>query len=462
MRKLWALIIVLLGVLTLAACTPTDEPDPDPDPDPDPTVNNGELIDFSQTYTQKESITVWMDDEAGDYMDALIAEFNDVYPNIVVNFEHKGSVDSRELLKTFGPSGNGADVFQFPHDHLAQAVLEDLVYPLPQSTSDLLDGRAAQIGLDIATLSYDESAQSFDPNSPNAVEQLYAVPISLESIGLFYNTDLIDTPATTFEALLAAADTWNAADAPGGSGLTNAESGNYYLATSSHWADSYFMQPIYSAFGFYPFGANLDDPEEVGFESTEAIAALNWINTELRPRVTGNGNHDSVTGGANFESGLAPYIIGGPWNIEAYNNATGLNYAIAPFPTINGNETQTFAGAQMAAVYKYSENKEAAIKWVEFLNTDVAMELLYEYKGKLPALETSLLDDIEGVSSDTLLLAISAQLASSVPMPTIPQVTYYWGPGETMIQQIWNNAVAVATAAEEAETSYQTSVNLAG
>lgn len=456
MKKLLMFIVVLLGALTIVACKDEENPDPNPNP-----TNNGELIDFSQTYTKKESITVWMDDEAGDYMDALITEFNALYPNIVVNFEHKGTVDARELLKTFGPSGNGADVFQFPHDHLAQAVLEDLVYPLPDTTATLLETRAAEIGLKIARLTYDETANSFDPNSPNAVEKLYAVPISLESVGLYYNTDLIDTPATTMEALLAAADVWNAQLATDGSGLTNAEKGNYYLATSSHWADSYFMQPFYSAFGFYPFGENLDDPEEVGFESPEAIAALNWINTQLKPRVTGNGNHDSVTGGANFEAGVAPYIIAGPWNIEAYNNA-GLNYSIAPMPTINGQPMQTFAGAQMVAVYKYSQHKEAAIKWVEFLNSDVAMELMYEYKGKLPALKDDLLDSIEGVSTDTLLLAMAAQLQSSVPMPTIPQVTYYWGPGETMIKQIWNDGTAVETAAATAETSYATSVNLAG
>ena len=448
MKKLLTLMIVLVSALILVGCV--DEPE-----------NNGELIDFSQTYVQKESITVWMDDEAGDYMDELIHEFNQIYPNIVVNFQHKGSVDAREELKTFGPSGNGADVFQFPHDHLAQAVLEDLIYPLPATTQTLLTSRSAEIGLQIATMSYDETAKSFDPNSPNAVEQLYAVPISLESVGLFYNTDLVSTPAATFEELLTAADVWNATIETGET-QTNAALGNYYLATSSHWADSYFMQPIYSAFGFYPFGANLDDPEEVGFESTAAINALTWIRDELKPRVTGNGLHGSVTGSANFETGKAPYIIGGPWNIEAYNEAEGLNYAIAPMPTIGGNEAKTFAGAQMVAVYKYSDNKEAAIKWVEFLTTDIAMELMYSYKTKLPALKTALLDNIEGVSTDTLLLAISAQLQTSVPMPTIPQVTYYWGPGETMITQIWDNAAVIATAAAEAEASYQTAVNLAG
>lgn len=459
MKKLLSVFVIFLMALVLVACN--DDP-------VEPTVpveeNDGELIDFGDSIVQKSKITVWIDDEAGEYMQAVIAEFNKVYPNIVVEHQHYGSVDAREMLKTFGPSGNGADVFQFPHDHLAQAVLEDLVYPLPTSTQTKIAERAHELGVSIATLSYDETAKSFDPASPNAVERLYAVPMSIESVGLFYNTDLIDTPAATYEDLLAAAAVWNAAPAADnaeGDTRTNAQKGYYYLGTSSHWADSYFVQHIYSAFGFYPFGATLDNPSSVGFESPQAIAALTWMVNTLKPAVTGTGLHNSVTAGANFETGKIPYIIGGPWNHEAYKNA-GVPYAVAPMPSINGNPTKTFAGAMMAAVYKYSENVEDAIKFVEFLNSDVAMALQYEYKGKLPALKADLLENIEGVNEDQLLMAMAAQLESSIPMPTIPQVTYYWGPGETMIIQVWNNGVAPATAAATAEQSYRTARDLAG
>jgi arabinogalactan oligomer/maltooligosaccharide transport system substrate-binding protein len=457
MKKFLLILFVILGGLSLAACKDTEDPTDPTDPD-----NNGELIDFADTFTQKSKIRVWIDDENGEYMQAVIEEFNKVYPNIVVEHEHMGSVDARELLKTFGPSGNGADVFQFPHDHLAQAVLEDLVYPLPEATRTALEERSAELGLQIATLTYDESANSFDPASENAVERLYAVPMSLESVGLYYNTDLVTTPATTFEQLLTEAATWNAT-IPTGQTSTNAELGYYYLGTSSHWADSYFNQAIYSAFGFYPFGENLDDPSAVGFEN--AVPALEWMRDELKPQVTGAGSHNSISAGGNFELGKIPYIIAGPWNIEAYKNA-GLNFAIAPMPTINvdgvDTATQTFAGAQMAAVYKYSENREDAIKFVEFLASDIAMELMYEYKGKLPALKNELLGDIEGVSTDSLLLAMADQLETSVPMPTIPQVTYYWGPGEVMIIDVWNNNVTPTTAAATAEESYRTRVGLAG
>jgi arabinogalactan oligomer / maltooligosaccharide transport system substrate-binding protein len=41
-------------------------------------------------------------------------------------------------------------------------------------------------------------------------------------------------------------------------------------------------------------------------------------------------------------------------------------------------------------------------------------------------------------------------------MPTIPQVTYYWGPGETMIKEVWNVGKEISTATKEAEASYRT------
>ena len=421
-------------------------------------LNNGELIDFADAYVQKTKIRVWIDDEAGEYMEKVIEEFNKVYPNIVVEHQHMGSVDARELLKTFGPSGNGADVFQFPHDHLALAILEDLVLPLPNATKTRLEGVSNQLGLQIATITYDESAKSFDPASPNAVERLYAVPMSLESVGLFYNTDLVDEAPATYEALLAEVATWNQQLAADESGRTNAEAGLFGLATSSHWADSYFMQHIYSAFGFYPFGPELNNPAAVGFNN--AVPALNWMLNNLKPMVTGTGSHNSVTGSANFEDGLIPYIIAGPWNHEAYK-AANVNYKVAPMPTINGNLTQTFAGAQMAAVYKYSDNTEDAVKFVEFLASEVAMQIMYDMKGKLPALNDNLLGNIDGLIEDELLLAMAEQLMTSVPMPTIPQVQYYWGPGETMIIDIWNNGAAPITAAATAENSYRVRVGLA-
>lgn len=454
MKKIYTTLMLLMFVLFVVACTPPDDGGGPIDP-----VNNGQRYDFSEIYKEKETITVWIDDQNGEYMQAVIAAFNDTPEgkDIIVQHQHMGSVDSRERLKTFGLTGNGADIFQFPHDQLAAAILEDLVYALPSSVATRVAERAHPLGLDIATLLYDETTGEFGPGA-NAQENLYAVPMSLESIGLYYNKALVSTPATTMEELLAAGATWNAALASDGSGQTNAQKGWYYLGTSSHWADSYFMQSFYSALGFQPFGENLDDASAVGF--ADAVAALTWFRDSLKPVVTGNQNHNSVGAGANFVAGRIPYIIAGPWNIEEYDNATGLDFGIAPLPSVNGVNGAPFAGAQMAAIYKYSEHKEAATKFLEFLMSDTAMELQLQMKYKLPALKVDLLSGIDGFASDPYMPAISAQLNSAIPMPTIPAVQYYWGPGESMIISVWNNGVAPSEAVVTAEAAYRAQAGL--
>ena len=70
MKKLLSVLFILFGMATLVACTP-DEVDPTEVVDP---VNNGTIIDFGDTFTQKSKIRVWIDDENGEYMEAVIAE----------------------------------------------------------------------------------------------------------------------------------------------------------------------------------------------------------------------------------------------------------------------------------------------------------------------------------------------------------------------------------------------------
>lgn len=445
------ILVFAMFALLLVACKPEDEK-----PVIDEVGKNGEIIDFSDRYSEKTTITVWIDDEQGDYMKAVIDEFQKLNPGIVVIHQHKGSVDSREHLKTFGPSGNGADVFQFPHDHLSSAILEDLVLPLPSEVRDRVSERAHPLGMDIATLNYNDQTGQFDPS---AAERLFAIPMSLEAVGLYYNRALIDEEdvPTTYEDLIAKAEVWNAT-IPEGETLTNAQLGNYYYGTTSHWADSYFIQHIYSAFGFTPFGPNLNDPSSVGFAALGGDnGALAWMRDELKPVTTGTGGTDSVSGGTRFAEGTMPLVLGGPWNIEGFKSE-GVDFGIAQLPSINGNETAPYAGAMMAAVYKYSPNQAAAIRFVEFLSSDIAMNLQFEYKSKLPALKTELLS--EDVQADEHLMAMSVQLNNAVPMPTIPEVQYFWGPGEDMVKEVWNAGIPIATAVADAETGYQSLKNL--
>lgn len=423
------------------------------------TAQTGERIDFSETMTKKTILKLWMDDSDGAYAKPLIAAFNKLYPNIQVVFTHMGVVDAEERLKVVGPTGGGADIFQFPHDHVSTSITSDLLLELPENIVQLIESNTHEIGIATATAQYNAATGVYGPSS-GAEAKMYGLPTSIESIGLFYNADLLEEaigssdPAdipTTFEELLSHAAKWNNKEVA--VGRTRLDEGESFLLTGSHWADSYFMQPFYSAFGQYPFGPNLDDKENVGFTSPAVKNTLQWLRTNLQPATTGSQNHDT-SGSSKFEEGKSPFIIAGPWNHEAYK-AKGLNYGVVKMPTIGGNETKTFAGAIITGVYKYSTNTEDALKFIEFMNSEEAMEILFRYKHKLPAYKPELLSNIPGVLEDPHFKVMSEQLQTSVPMPTIPEVAHYWGPGETMLKNIWNDSSRnIEDEMTEAQKSY--------
>lgn len=438
MKKKFALILLLTLFGLFAGCN---------------TITGGEEINFAQHQAKKQVITVWLDDTDEVFMDEIIPAFKELYPNIEVNFQHMGTVDSREKLKTYGIAGKGADVFQFPHDHMAQAILDDLVYDLPDELKGRLEERIIPVALDIASLCYNSETRSFEC-TPGAVKKLFAVPISIESVSLYYNKNLVDEAdlPTSFEQLLEDSAAYR-----------EANEGKRYFASGSHWADAYFLQCIYSAFGWTPFGPELNDPSEVGFSKQESKDAIDWMIDKLKPEVTGNANHDSINGLSLFEEGELPFILTGPWSIKQFRDAE-VNFGNITIPTIAGNSASTFAGAQMVAVYKYSENKDAATKFVEFLQSDTAAQMLYKVSGKCPALKEEILANISGIMDDEnfeLTSVMLEQLETSIPMPTIPEVTYYWGPAEAMIKGIWNSDGDVDNETENAERAYNASRNLA-
>ncbi len=424
MKKIVTAITVGLCASLLTGCSET---------------NNGGIIDFSDLIRPKTEIRVWIDDEQGDYVAELIKEFNKIEPDILVTHQHMGTADAREKLKTFGPSGNGADVWQLPHDNLAPAISEDLVLALSSDVKNRLEETLHETAMDIGCMYYN-GGDDFT-QQPGQETKLFGVPQSIESIVLMYNAALVDTPVTTFEQLVTEANAYQSS------------TGKPYLGQSSHWADSYMVQFAYSAFGFYPFGPELNDASEVGFDSVEAQNALTWMRDVLKPITTGDGTADSQNSGASFESGELPYIISGPWMIESYKEKLGNDLKVTTIPSINGNDAKPFTGAIMNSVYKYSKEPEAATKFVEFMSSEVGMDLMYKYKGKLPALKSELLSD--EVKADEILQIVSKQIEMAVPMPTIPSTSSYWGPGEAMIKSIWNSNADIVAALKEAEVSYK-------
>ncbi|MCK5762470.1 MAG: extracellular solute-binding protein, partial [Candidatus Izimaplasma sp.] len=458
---------VLLVALTLSACNPSTD-----DPDPDVCTNNaanGTLYEFDKNQTEVVTIKVWLDDEV--YATALIDAFEALYPDIKVEWEEVGSVDTRQRLETYSGSEYAADVVVFPHDHIGAALNSNLLYPFPDSQREDLIDRMVSSAIGTATSCYDIENNTAVPCGGDYESELFGAPLSGESVALFYNKTLLESidntktyPEATWEEIIASATAYNQAliiDDPSTTDVDESQEQRLYFALDV--GNAYDMHFVATSFGFDLFGADHLDKTNANLGSTQMINALTWLNGTLRPAVL-NLNNASLSGDANkalFESGDLAYIIDGPWDIQRYKEAGDLNdfeWGVAKIPTINGVQPITFSGVQIAAVSKGTKEPTAAFKFVEFMTSDEGLAILYAQTNKLPALKD--VSTVAGVATDVYLSGISAQLAYSHPMPIIPEMGYFWSNAGTMYSSAWNGTATPAEAAETAQTGFNSQANI--
>ena len=469
MKKLLLLMSVLLIGVTLSAC---DGGDDTPDPIDEVCTNRaaeGTLYEFDKNQTSITEIKVWLDDEA--YATALITAFEDMYPDIKVEWEEVGAVDTRQRLETYSGSAFAADVVVFPHDHIGAALASNLLYPFPQTQRDDLESRMVGSAISTATSCYDNVNNTAVACDGTFESELFGAPLSGESVALFYNktllNDIDDTktyPEATWEEIITSALAYNAIDDPATTEIDEAQS--YFRLDVGNAYDMHFAA---TSFGFELFGADHLNEETANLGSQNMIDALTWLNGTLRPALN-DYNSTTLDGESNrvaFEEGELPYIIDGPWSIQRYKDAaiddngtpddtsddiTLFEFGVAKIPTINGVQPVTFSGVQIAAVYKGTQEPTASFKFVEFMTSEAGLAIMYAETGKLPALED--VSVLPGVAADEYLTGISQQLAYSHPMPIIPEMGYFWGNAGSMYSSAWNGTATAIDAAATAQAGF--------
>ena len=375
-------------------------------------------------------LLVWLDNK--EWSEAVIAAFNRRYPDVSIKYENVGNVDSRGKVSLDGPAGIGPDVFLMPHDHIGNAIIDDICYPFPLD----LQRKYANMLLDAAI-----KTCTFEG-------ELYAVPISTENIAFFYNKDLLgDNPVPkSFEDIIAFAERWN-----------NPAASRYAL----RWQvdDSYHNYFFLTAFGMQLFGPDMDNFKQPGFDSQGARRGVQFHNS-LRKYYnvnTADATWDSTV--AAFQRGEVPFTITGPWAIgDAMKN--GINFGVTKLPTINGNQPRCFSGNIVAAVSSYSKNIPAAQAFVDFLASVEGATIQFKQTGKLAAYKD--VSEVEGLRDDQYLSGIMEQAPYADPMPVIPEVNQMWDAQKALFTFTWDGLLSVDDAQQKAMDTYDTSLMMAG
>jgi len=375
-------------------------------------------------------LLVWMDND--EWARAVITAFNRHYPEVVIKYENVGNVDSRGKVSLDGPAGIGPDVFLMPHDHIGNAIIDDICLPVPPDMRE----KYVNLLLDAAI------------KTCMSDNELYAVPISTENIAFFYNKDFLgDTPVPeSFEEVIAFAERWN-----------NPAANRYAL----RWQvdDSYHNYFFLTAFGMELFGPDMDDFRLPGFDSVGARRGVDFHNSLRRifNVNTADATWDSTV--AAFQRGDVPFTITGPWAIgDALRN--GVNFGITKLPTIGGNRPRCFSGNIVAAVSSYTKNPLAAMAFVDFLASVEGAEVQFRVTGKLAAHKD--ISMIEGLRDDVLLRGIMEQAPYADPMPVIPEVNQMWDALKALFTFTWDGQLSVGDAQAKAMETFDLSLLMAG
>ena len=364
------------------------------------------VLGASLVSAQDAALTLWVyDDGRLEVLNQLGEEFEAEY-GVPLNVEVVDLTEIRNSMTLGAASGEGPDMVIIPHDNLGPMVE---------------NGAAAPINLgDNAENFLSASIDAFTYNG-----ELYGVPLAVENIGFFRNTDLVaEAPTTWAEVAEIGTELVESGEADSAIGLPDLTYNSY---------------PLFTAFGGYIFGRDDDGNftiEDFGMNNEGMSAGLSWFEELVEAGVV-SGNIDWEAAHVLFETGRSPFILTGPWAINRFETA-GVPYEITAFPAAEegADPGYPFLGVQGLVINANKENAILAeVFAVEFLPTAEHYQMIFDAEPRPSAWQT-----IFESADDPNTAGFNAAGANAVPMPSIPEMGFVW--------DAWVNAGALVAQGE--------------
>ncbi|WP_312060084.1 maltose/maltodextrin ABC transporter substrate-binding protein MalE [Pantoea septica] len=338
---------------------------------------------------EEGKLVIWINGDKGYNGLAEVGKKFEQDTGIKVTVEHPDKME--EKYPQVAATGDGPDIIFWAHDRF---------------------GGYAQSGL-LAEISPDKSFQEkLFPFTWDAVRfngKLIGYPVSVESLSLIYNKDLLPNPPKSWEEM-AAVD--KQLRAKGKS------------AIMFNLQEPYFTWPLLAAGGAYAFKKSDSgyDVKDTGVDNAGAKAGMQFLVDQVKAK-TLNADTDYSIAEAAFNKGQTAMTINGPW---AWSNIdkSGINYGVTLLPTLNGKPSKTFVGVLSAGINAASPNKELAKEFLEnYLLTDAGLDAVNKDK---PLGAVTLKSFQQTLEKDERIAATMNNARSGDIMPNIPQMAAFW------------------------------------
>lgn len=284
--------------------------------------------------------------EEANYLEKFVEEWNSTHENIQIEHTVVNQTDyTTTLIPTAYANGEAPDIlFVEPATftkYAEKGMLADLTpYYTDELKEDLLPSA-------LESVTYDG--------------KMMALPYEMETLGLFYNVDMLE------EAGIDPPQTWD----------------ELYEAAKALTTDDVYgiAMPVeetaYTLFNFWPFvwmsGADIlsEDGTECVVDSPEMAEALDYwgrfYQEGLAPSSLQIGPYDI----GNVGTGIAAMQISGTYVINAAETTyADVNIGVVPLPHPEGTDSITVAGGQRLAVNANSEYVDEAAEFIFWLYGD--------------------------------------------------------------------------------------------
>lgn len=338
-------------------------------------------------------LTVWVNADKGHEGLRRVAEAYAQRSGRKVVVQHfEQAVDRFEAVMKEGGQG-GPDIWIWPHDRIGDWIQRGWIAPVQPSEP---------VRSDIVQVAWDGFTQG---------GKIWGYPLSVEAVALVYNKALVAQPPASFEEVLALHEKLK----PKGIRALGWETGS-----------PYFTWPLMAAGGAYVFQRRIDgsyEPRDTGINHPGAVRAGQYLQQLMAAGVIPQGGLSYSEAEADMQDGQQAMWITGPWAWEGLKS-NGIDFGVAPLPTLGGRPARPFVGVLGAMVVEGSPHRAQAIDFIE--NHLLKPESLQRINADKPLGVPASRRMFWSQYADARVRASMEAIYAGRPMPSNSEMTWFW------------------------------------
>ena len=414
MKKILALLLAAVLVLSMAACAPAETKPTTGNDTPTtggdkPTTGEPEAITLSVWGPQEDQV------EGKGWLNDMLAKFEEAHPEYKITWEVGvcGEGDAGNTIKA-DPEAAG-DVFMFANDQIGTLLEANALAKLGGSYKEQVLADNSQTLINTVTYSDGE---------------IYGFPMTNNTWFMYYNKDVFS------EEDVKSLDTM----------LTKGKVA--FPLTTAWYGGAFFMGNGGTLFG--ETGSDASAGIQFGGEAGYAAAAK-MVELVANPNFVDDA---SGLGKAGLKDGTIGACFTGSWDAADLKAALGDKLGAVQVPTckIGDKDVQirSFAGSKCVGVNPNAANPKAAMQLAAFLASKDAQLARYETRGIIPSHKD--LAANETIAKDMIAVAeMNTMNNCSACQPVISEMAAYWTPMGTFASAVVNKEVTMDNYKEQVD-----------